>query len=166
MIEEGKQGQPNSGAGTAQIIELKPRKVFEFSDINALLPIVHRITKTYSEKVAKLIQKLEHVAQQEQVVESIEREINDLIQEWQVKVEKLGAVTKGLWIADFDSGDGYFCWKFPEEQILYWHGYRDGFSGRRPVKEYLEKKPSKPAIDKDSKYENRDSSNQHPHGEL
>ena len=141
---------------SAKIIELKPRKVFDYSDISDLLPIVHRITKQYSEKVNKLIQKLEHVAGQEKVVLETETEINDLIQEWQVKVEKLGAVTKGLWIADFDSGDGYFCWKFPEERILYWHGYRDGFSGRRPVKEYLEKK----------NYENRPSTDQQPHSEL
>lgn len=166
MIEEGTQGKPKLGEHSAQVIELKPRKVFDYSDINALLPIVHRITKTYSEKVSKLILKLEHIPKQEKLFQAVELEINDLIQEWQVKVEKLGAVTKGLWIADFDSGDGYYCWKFSEEQILYWHGYRDGFSGRRPVKEYLEKKPSNVSIEQDSKHENRDSTNQHPHSEL
>lgn len=164
MIEVDKQGLGNS----AQIIELKPRRVFDLSDINELLPIVHRITKQYQERVNKLIQKLEHIAGQEKMVADTEAEINDHIQEWQVKVEKLGAVTKGLWIADFDSGDGYFCWKFPEEQILYWHGYRDGFSGRRPVKDYLEKKFSekKVLVKQDSPDENRDGPNKHPHSEL
>lgn len=165
MIEEGKQGgRSTTSQGTStsgNVIELKPRRVFSYTDIMELLPIIHRITRQYSEKVAKLIQKLEHVSGQEKLVSATELEINDLIQEWQVKVEKLGAVTKGLWIADFDSGDGYFCWKFPEEQILYWHGYRDGFSGRRPIKEYLEKK-----ISKDSLNENRNGPNQHPHSEL
>lgn len=150
--------------GLAKIIELKPRKVFDLSGINELLPIVHRITKQYSEKVNKLIQKLEHIGGQDKMVADTEAEINNLIQEWQVKMEKLGAVTKGLWIADFDSGDGYFCWKFPEEQILYWHGYRDGFSGRRPVKDYVEKLRSD-KVKQDSD-ENRDSPNKHPHSEL
>lgn len=125
------------------IVELKPKKVFEYSEIQEILPIVLRITKQYSEKVNKLIQKLEHIRHQEKNVSEVEIEINSLIQEWQIKVEKLGAVTKGLWIADFDSGDGYFCWKFPEEKILFWHGYRDGFSGRRPISEYLEKRSGK-----------------------
>ncbi len=165
MIEEGKQGNSATSSkgkvnGT-NVIELKPRKVFNYADIMDLLPIVHRITRQYSEKVAKLILKIEHISGQEKLISDTEAEINDLIQEWQVKVEKLGAVTKGLWIADFDSGDGYFCWKFPEEQILYWHGYRDGFSGRRPIKEYLEKN-----ISQDSLNENRNSPNQHPHSEL
>lgn len=153
MFEEGTRGSfKKLDNGLAKIIEFKPRKVFDLSGINELLPIVHRITKQYSEKVNKLIQKLDHISGQEKMVTDTEVEINDLIQEWQVKVEKLGAVTKGLWIADFDSGDGYFCWKFPEEQILYWHGYRDGFSGRRSIKDYIN--------------ENRNSPNQHPHSEL
>lgn len=171
MIEVDKQELGNS----AKIIELKPRKVFDYNSLMELLPIVVRITKQYSEKVTKLIQKLEHIAGQEKMVQETELEINDLIQEWQVKVEKLGAVTKGLWIADFDSGDGYFCWKYPEEQILYWHGYRDGFSGRRPVKDYLDKKISEHKLSEkkvsedirqDSLNENRNRPNQHPHSEL
>lgn len=163
MIEvEGQNPSKKLDENLAKIIELKPRKVFDISSINELLPIVHRITKQYSERVNKLIQKLEHIAGQEKMVADTEAEINDLIQEWQVKVEKLGAVSKGLWIADFDSGDGYFCWKFPEEQIMHWHGYRDGFSGRRPVKDYLDKKIFK----QDSPDENRNSPNKHTHSEL
>lgn len=129
------------------VVELKPKKVFGYQDINELLPIVLRITRQYSEKVSKLITKLEHVRNQDNNILDTENEINLLIQEWQVKVEKLGAITKGLWIADFDSGDGYFCWKFPEERILFWHGYRDGFSGRKPIQEYLDKKLDRQKID-------------------
>lgn len=124
----------------ANVVELKPKKVFSYEELNQVLPVIVRITKTYSEKVNKLIQRLDVLSQQDKATPQLECEVNALIAEWQNKVEKLGALTKGLWIADFDSGDGYFCWKFPEEQILYWHGYRDGFSGRRPVKEYLDKK--------------------------
>jgi hypothetical protein len=166
MIEEGKQGKPTRGEHSAQIIEIKPRKVFDHSEIKTLFPIVYRITRAYFEKVEKLLKKLEHIPKNQSAYTVTEREANALIQEWQVKVEKLGAVSKGLWIADFDSGDGYFCWKFPEEQILYWHGYRDGFSCRRPVKQYLDNKSSNVLPEQVSNHENRDSTNQHPHSEL
>ncbi len=156
MIEEG-----NAHSAIAKVIELKPRKVFSYTDICELMPIVHRITKQYSEKVSALIQKLDVVANNEPKKMETELEINNLIQEWQTKVEKLGALSKGLWIADFDSGDGYFCWKFPETQITHWHGYRDGFSGRRPVKDYLEKNIKQDPLD-----ENRIRPDQHPHSEL
>ena len=52
------------------------------------------------------------------------------IEEWNAKVRKLGTVPKGLWCVDLDSGDGYFCWKFPENEINYWHDYYSGFASR------------------------------------
>jgi hypothetical protein len=33
-------------------------------------------------------------------------------------------------MADFDNGEGFYCWKYPEIKINHWHGYQDGFSGR------------------------------------
>lgn len=158
MIEEGTR---EALGATAKIIEFKPKKVFSYTDISDLIPIIHRITKQYKERVAGLILKLDLLADQEVKRMAVEQEINNQIQEWQTKVEKLGAVSKGLWIADFDSGDGYFCWKFPEAKITHWHGYRDGFSGRRPVKDYLEKNFKEESLD-----ENRIGSDQHPHSEL
>jgi hypothetical protein len=41
---------------------------------------------------------------------------------------------KGLWLADFDSGDGYYyCWQLGEEDIEHFHRYEVGFAGRRPI---------------------------------
>lgn len=63
-------------------------------------------------------------------VACLETKINGIIDKWQIKIEKLGGDPKGLWMADFDNGEGYYCWKYPENEINYWHGYQDGFSGR------------------------------------
>lgn len=104
------------------------------------MPVVVRITSQYSEQVQKRIQIIEALSDEnEDLINETEAEINDLIQQWQSKIQKLGGVTKGLWIADFDSGDGYFCWKYPEERILFWHKYSDGFSGRISIEKYLNK---------------------------
>ena len=37
---------------------------------------------------------------------------------------------KGLWLVDFDNGEGYYCWSYPEPAITHYHGYDDGFAGR------------------------------------
>ncbi len=42
----------------------------------------------------------------------------------------LGLEAKGLWLVDFDNGDGYYCWSYPEPAITHYHGYGDGFGGR------------------------------------
>lgn len=113
------------------IIEINGRSVFSLEEARNLLPIIFRITKSYSQKVEALLEKLESLPKSEAALElDLENEIQQLIQGWQTKVQKLGVQPKGLWIADFDSGNGYFCWKFPESDIKFWHKYEDGFSKR------------------------------------
>lgn len=118
------------------IIEINRRSVFSLEEAQELLPVVFKITKAYSQKVEALIERLESLnGLNEATTNSLETQVNSLIQEWQTKVQKLGALPKGLWIADFDSGDGYYCWKFPERGIEYWHKYTDGYSKRVRVVE-------------------------------
>ena len=118
------------------IIEINRRSVFTLAEAQELLPVVFRITKSYSVKVEALIERLDSMGgSNEAMSASLETQVNALIQEWQNKVQKLGALPKGLWIADFDSGDGYFCWKYPERGIEFWHKYTDGYSKRIRVAE-------------------------------
>ena len=48
-------------------------------------------------------------------------------------MEALGIVVKGLWLVDFDNGEGYYCWKYPEPAIRHYHGYDEGFAGRMKI---------------------------------
>ena len=34
---------------------------------------------------------------------------------------------------DFDSGEGYYCWRYPEAAVQHYHGYEDGFAGRMKI---------------------------------
>ncbi|MGE3974070.1 MAG: DUF2203 family protein [Bdellovibrionales bacterium] len=114
-----------------QVIELNPKKIYTIFEVDNILPLVRRITQEYVNRVQGLMGKFELAKSvQDSKITSIEREINECVQLWQNKMEKLGLKAKGLWIADFDSGDGYFCWKYPEEQVNYWHQYNNGFGGR------------------------------------
>jgi hypothetical protein len=120
--------------------------LFSLAEARVLLPVVFRITKAYSQKVEVLIERLDALSgQNEDLITSIETQVNHLIQDWQNKVQKLGAMPKGLWIADFDSGDGYFCWKFPERTIEHWHNYNDGYTKRMSVSEKATPAPA-PAL--------------------
>jgi hypothetical protein len=113
------------------IIEINRRNVFTLEEAQELLPVVFRITKAYSQKVEALIERLESLGgHNDALVTTLENQVSELIQEWQNKVTKLGAMPKGLWIADFDGGDGYYCWKYPERGIDFWHKYNDGYSKR------------------------------------
>lgn len=118
----------------SNVFELNRRKLFSLVEAQSILPLILRITQQYSKRVQVLLGRVEAIqGHSENRVHDLEEQVNVLVQEWQTKMEKLGAHTKGLWIADLDSGDGYFCWKFPEERIEYWHKYSDGFSGRQKI---------------------------------
>ena len=117
-----------------RIFEINRRSIFSLTEAQELLPVVLRITSQYSEQVAALMARLEALSgRREDLVSALEQQINSLITEWQNKILKLGGQPKGLWLADFDAGEGYFCWKFPERWVGFWRSYQDGFSKRCPV---------------------------------
>lgn len=116
------------------IFEIYGKKTFDLGEAERLLPIIYRLTEESSREVRKRMKHIEALPDKKsERALDIEKTINEIIEKWQGKLEKLGAIPKGLWLADFDNGNGYYCWKFPETKITYWHGYHDGFSGRRPI---------------------------------
>ena len=89
-----------------------------YEQANELVGLLNRITQKHSKTVNALITRLEALDPADRAKTSeIEIEVSREIEEWNAKVKKLGALPKGLWLVDFDSGDGYYCWKFPEASI-------------------------------------------------
>jgi hypothetical protein len=61
---------------------------------------------------------------------AVEQELARAVGGWVRAMEALGVEVKGPWLVDFDNGRGYYCWRWPEEQLEYFHGYDEGFAGR------------------------------------
>ena len=55
------------------------------------------------------------------------------------EVQALGVVVKDLdtGLVDFpsvrDGRDVLLCWQLGEDDVAFWHGYDDGYAGRRPI---------------------------------
>ncbi len=114
-----------------EIINRQQGRIFSLEEAKNILPLVHRLTEESFKKVKYLMAYIEALPDKksDRALE-FQSQINTIIEKWQNKLERLGAKPKGLWLADFDHGSGYYCWKFPEVKILYKHGYQDGFTGR------------------------------------
>jgi len=63
----------------------------------------------------------------------LDERIERVVQRWAREMEALGADVKGLWLVDFDSGAGYYCWQWPEEELAFFHTYEEGFAGRARI---------------------------------
>ena len=118
------------------VFELNRKKVFSIGEARELLPIIRRITDEANLKVKALLATLEAQPDRDSdKAKILEEKINQQVSEWQTKISKLGAEGKGLWLVDFDCGTGYYCWKFPEENLQHYHGYSEGFQARVKVYE-------------------------------
>lgn len=114
-----------------EIINFNKVRSFSLEEAQDLLPLIYRLTEDSAKRTKYLMACIEALPDKKSSrALELQDEINDIIQKWQNKIERLGAKPKGLWLADFDNGNGYFCWKFPEVKILHKHGYQDGFTGR------------------------------------
>lgn len=110
------------------------KKTFSVDEVRELLPLVLHVTAEAQREVSKMMNRLEAIKYgSSEAAANLEVEIQNEINTWQNKLTRLGARPKGLWLADFDNGTGYYCWKYPESDVRFWHGYQDGFSGRQPL---------------------------------
>lgn len=108
---------------------LTAKRVFTLEQAAQILPVILKITRRAQREVQDLSNRIP-AHKPSAASEVIQARIETLLGEWQDHIRRLGAEPKGFWNVDFDNGSGYFCWKFPEADIRYWHRYQDGFAGR------------------------------------
>ena len=107
--------------------------MFTLQEARALLPQVKEVTQHHYDAVEEMREQLEDL-EDPRDAKRLEGRMNDEVGEWIKAVRGLGVEVKGLWVADFDSGDGYYyCWKLGEDDIEHFHRYETGFAGRRPI---------------------------------
>jgi regulator of sirC expression with transglutaminase-like and TPR domain len=116
------QALPSEGA---ELVDASPaeKHIFTFEEAKSLLPKVKEITSDAVFRYARL----------GETSSESEEERQGIVRDWAREILSLGVVIKGLWLVDFDSGAGYYCWKYPEPSLEYFHGYEEGFAGRLPL---------------------------------
>ena len=110
-------------------------RVFTLEEARAALPQVQTLTRPVFELASSMAEELQasEDRQDEDRVEELQDRLESLMESWAEAVRALGPDVKGPWLVDFDSGDGYWCWAFPELGLDHWHSYEGGFSSRVPV---------------------------------
>jgi hypothetical protein len=94
-----------------------PKRIFSYEQALAVLPEVRRLTGDAARRV-------------EESTSEEPEEYERIVTEWAQAIMAMGVEVKGVWLVDFDSGGGYYCWQHPEPALEYFHGYDEGFGGR------------------------------------
>ena len=121
-----------------QIVTRDETRVFTLAEAEELFPLVRAITEAAWHTLEPVRARLESMVPGNPRMYAIETEYEAIVKRWMAKMHRLGLTVKGLWLVDFDTGDGYLCWKFPELRLGHYHSYQDGFGGRRPLREVIE----------------------------
>jgi hypothetical protein len=95
-----------------------------------LLPDVRRRTAEAVAEVEALVPQRDRTPRGHPERQRVEQAIQRSVSRWIRAMEALGVEVKGVWLVDFDNGRGYYCWRWPEERLEYFHDYEEGFAGR------------------------------------
>ena len=107
-------------------------RIFTYDEALSLFPVVRdRTASAVRELEALAGENASHEAEDER--EEFEAASREVIARWAAEIGELGCQIKGLWLVDWDAGDGYYCWKYPEPALAHFHGHDEGFAGRIPI---------------------------------
>lgn len=115
-----------------EVIAFNRKRLFTLEEARKLLRVIRRVTNHSYIEVQRKSVALSYIEDPLKKAD-LEESIVKIFQDWRAKIRKLGCEGKGMWLVDFDSGDGYYCWQYPEENIEYFHGYYEGYRGRVKV---------------------------------
>jgi hypothetical protein len=109
------------------------RAIFSLQQARELLPQVKHLTADAVRQAESLAAQLHGVAEDDPQHDTLAAALRDVLTGWADQVHALGLVAKGLWLVDFDNGEGYYCWCYPEETLAHYHTYDEGFAGRMKI---------------------------------
>ena len=117
------------------MVEISPtRKIFTYEEALATFPDIRRRTEAAVRQMEAVVNQVQSREELTSRQEEIEEACQGIFEGWARDIhDRHGCEVKGLWLVDWDSGDGYYCWKYPEATLHHFHGYDEGFDGRIPI---------------------------------
>ena len=112
-----------------------PKRTFLLEEAQIILPNVQQLTEQSVAAATVVEFQLAALKGAAKRRAELEQEYFSIINQWAEAIHELGCEAKGLWLVDFDNGEGYYCWKYPEASLDYFHDYTSGYSGRMKINE-------------------------------
>ncbi len=113
-------------------------RVFTLVEVREIFPFVQRITRQAWTELEPVRQRLARLVPGHPAQRATEVEYEAIVRRWVGKMQRLGLLVRGLWLVDFDTGDGFLCWRFPQLKVGHYYAYGEAYTDRRPIDEVVE----------------------------
>lgn len=119
-------------------------RIFTYGEACRALEAVRSKTLAASERLETLRAQAQQLGPGQ--ADKLSEWMDEVVQRWTADILALGALPKGLFTVDFDSGKGFFfCWTLNEPVLEHFHRYEEGFAQRQPLPE-VEKQDALPVL--------------------
>ena len=108
-------------------------RIFTYEEALDTFPAILDLTDRAIHQIRAIYNGIQSREEMERRQNELEGATSQVIEAWSEEVTAIGCLVKGLWLVDWDCGDGFYCWRYPEGSIGHFHTYDDGFNGRMPI---------------------------------
>ena len=109
------------------------KRIFSYDEALITFPLVRDLTAAAVRQIDALTQNVGSREELDSRRDELDEARDRIVRAWAREVTSIGCEVKGVFLVDWDSGDGYYCWRFPEPSISFFHTYDEGFAGRIPL---------------------------------
>ena len=88
------------------------RNAWSLEGARALLVDVRAKTECAVAEVDQLEQRRREIVPGSEEDSGVEQALRQTVSTWVRAMEALGVDAKGAWLVDFDTGSGYYCWRW------------------------------------------------------
>mgnify|MGYP005640954739 CR=1 FL=1 len=106
------------------VIPINSSRIFTQDDAEELLPVVKRLAERAATTVTDLQEQLRWTPQEEPLYKRLSNKIESTVKIWATKISRLGCEPRGIWLVDFDAGEGWFSWRFGDDGLNFFHSHK------------------------------------------
>ena len=112
-------------------------RIFSLAEAQSLLPVVRKVTRRAVGDFDPVRGRYRNLLDCDPRKPQLARQYEKIVRLWMTKMARFGLVARGLWAVDFDTGDGYLSWKYPELRLAFFVDSEDPNLTRRSLSEVL-----------------------------
>jgi hypothetical protein len=112
-------------------------RIFSLAEAQLLLPEVRKVTRRAVGDFDPVRVRYQNLLDCDPRKPQLALQYEKIVRRWMTKMARFGLVARGLWAVDFDTGDGYLSWKYPELRLAFFVDSEDLNLTRRSLLEVL-----------------------------